>query len=467
MRGAIAEKFKGKEYFGHPVGLFVLFLTEMWERFSYYGMRALLVMYMANYLLSDPVRAKAILGYPHLESLLTSMYGALTAQQMSSQIYGLYTGLVYMTPILGGMLADRLLGQYKTVYLGGTLMAIGHFLMASEQMFLLALIFLIAGNGCFKPNISTQVGSLYAPGDSRRDGAFTIFYMGVNLGAFLSPLICGTLGQKVGWHWGFGAAGVGMIVGLVMYWLGSGLVPQGVNSQLSPADKKANANSKTPVSKIKMTAAEWRAVAVIGILVVFNMVFWAVYEEQGNVMQLWADQRTNWNLLGWEVPSAWFQSLNAAMIFLFAPLLDMFWRRQASKGAEPSTVSKMGLGCILLGVGYIVMIFAARYTPDGGRGSVMWLVGATFLYTIGELYFSPVGLSFVTKVAPPRLVSTMMGVWMLSMAFGNYGTGVIGMYYEKMSPDKFFLMLTLMGVVTGSIYFLIKKPIMRAIAKEV
>jgi len=212
LKNAVAEKFKGKEYFGHPAGLYALFFTEMWERFSYYGMRALLVMYMTKYLLADPARAETVLGYKTLESWLFYFFGPLNVQAIGSQIYGLYTGFVYFTPLFGGMLADRILGQYKTVYLGGILMAIGHFLMASEKMFLLALFFIILGNGAFKPNISTQVGNLYAEGDSRRDGAFTIFYMGINLGAFLSPFICGTLGQVVGWHWGFGAAGVGMIL---------------------------------------------------------------------------------------------------------------------------------------------------------------------------------------------------------------------------------------------------------------
>jgi proton-dependent oligopeptide transporter, POT family len=459
VRAAITAKLKGKEFFGHPVGLFALFLTEMWERFSYYGMRALLVMYMASYLLKDPERTKTILGYPGLESILTHFFGALSVQQMSSQIYGIYTSLVYLTPVFGGYLADRVMGQYRSVYLGGILMAIGHFLMASEQMFLLALLFLILGNGCFKPNISSQVGSLYAPGDHRRDGAFTIFYMGVNLGAFFSPLICGTLGQKVGWHWGFGAAGVGMMIGLVVYWLGSGLFPQGQNFM---AEQKA----EKPIRE-KMDGLAWRAVAILVLLAIFNTVFWAVYEEQGNVMQLWADERTNWNFLGWVVPSSWFQALNPMMIFAFAPLLTMFWARQNAKKKEPSSITKLGIGCVLLGLGYVFMIVAARVVPDGARGSVLWLFGATWLYTVGELYFSPIGLSLFTKVAPASIVSTMVGVFYLSSFVGNYGTGFIGMFYEKIPKDAFFAMLTLMGVGTGMIYLLLKRPIIRAIGREV
>ena len=207
----------GATWFGHPRGLFFLFLTEMWERFSYYGMRSLLVLYMLDHLFLRPDVGQAVLGFTAIKGGLEAMFGPLAAQPLSSQIYGLYTALVYATPFFGGMLADRILGQRKSVILGGLLMAAGHFMMAFEQSFFLALMLLILGNGAFKPNISTQVGSLYAQGDSRRDGAFTIFYMGINLGAFFAPLVCGTLGQKVGWHYGFGAAGVGMVVGLIIY----------------------------------------------------------------------------------------------------------------------------------------------------------------------------------------------------------------------------------------------------------
>ena len=216
---------------GHPKGLYVLFFTEMWERCSYYGMRALLVLYMTQHLLADPARARSVLGYDAFESLLCLIFGQLNVQQISSQIYGLYTGFVYLTPLIGGFVADRWWGQHRSVYLGGILMAAGQFLLASERLFLVALVFLIFGNGFFKPNISTQVGNLYAPGDARRDSAFMVFYMGVNLGAFLSPLICGTLGQKAGWHYGFIAAGVGMVLGLVVYHFGRHLVPHETPSQ--------------------------------------------------------------------------------------------------------------------------------------------------------------------------------------------------------------------------------------------
>lgn len=457
MAKVITSRFKDKELWGHPSGLYVLFLTEMWERFSFYGMRALLVLYMATYLLADPVRAADVIGYTSLENFLKIIFGPLTVQQMSSQLYGLYTGFVYFTPFFGGLLADRILGQYRTVYLGGILMAIGHFLMASEQLFFFALLFLILGNGCFKPNISTQVGSLYPEGDPRRDRAFTIFYMGVNLGAFLSPFICGTLGQKVGWHWGFGAAGVGMMIGLLVYWMGRGLLPQETR-KIETIEKEASR---------PMTKSEWNAVFALAFLCFLNIMFWAVYEQQGNTLQLWADQRTDWFFLGWQVPSSWFQSMNPFMIIVFAPLLSIFWGWLNKNNAEPNSIVKMGLGCILCGAAYIFMILAAMSVPEDQRGSVMWLVGTVFVFTMGELFLSPIGLSLVTKVAPKPLVGTMMGVWFLSSFFGNYATGLIGMLYETMSKTNYFMVLFLMGTITGIVFFIIRKPIERVIGKHV
>ncbi len=420
-------------------------------------MRALLILYMANYLLADPSRAEQVLGFTTLEHMLTAVFGEMTTQAISSQIYGLYTGFVYFTPLFGGILADRLLGQHKTVYIGGVLMAIGHFLMAVESMFLVALFFLILGNGCFKPNISTQVGNLYREGDPRRDGAFTIFYMGINLGALLSPFVCGTLGQKVGWHWGFGAAGVGMVLGLILYWMGSGLVPHDAEGPQTDKPKKVT-TEKRPLTK-----QEWNSVWGLAFLCFLNIMFWAIYEQQGNTLQLWADQRTNW---GW-IPSTWFQAFNPFMIIFFAPLLDKFWGWQFRKGKEPTSITKMGIGCVLCGAAYILMILAAQAVPEGERGNVMWLAGTVFVFTMGELYLSPIGLSLVTKVAPKPIVSMMMGMWFLSSFFGNYMAGFIGSFYSQMSKDQFFMMLFAIGTITGIIFFIVKKPLDRAIGKTV
>jgi len=442
-----------KVILGHPAGLFVLFFTEMWERFSYYGMRALLVLYMTDHLIQHALDGGDVFGFGPLKSALESVFGPLSIQPLSSQIYGLYTGLVYFTPFFGGILADRVLGQRKSVFLGGILMAIGQFLLMGEATFLPGLLFLILGNGCFKPNISTQVGNLYGKGDPRRDGAFTIFYMGINLGAFFSPLVCGTLGQVYGWKYGFMSAGIGMLFGLVVYLWGQRFLA-------------ADNLSKTAAAQVKhesLTPKEWKAIGALVILCSLNIVFWGVYEQQGNTVQLFADRNTDWTVFGWAMPSTWFQAFNPLFIFAFAPLFSMLWSWQARRKNEPTSVVKMAIGCILLGLGFVPLMLVTRGLGDTEKISFLWLVGCTLLYTVGELYLSPIGLSLVTKIAPARLVSMLMGVWFLSSFFGNYLTGYLGTYYEKMPRDSYFLMLTILAVVTGLAIFALNRPLKRAI----
>src|SRR6478736_10245464 len=305
LSGTAAEA----DFLGHPRGLTFLFTTEMWERFSYYGMRALLVLYMEKYLLLPGHGDVA--GLSTLRGVLESMFGPLGPQPFASQIYGLYTGFVYLTPVFGGWLADHVLGQRRTVIIGATLMAIGHFMMASERLFLLALIVLVLGNGAFKPNISTQVGALYPPGDPRRDRAFSIFYVGINLGAFLAPLVCGTLGERVGWHYGFAAAGVGMLIGLATYLYASPKLPP---------DRLFTQRGR---EKRPLSPDERRAIGAIAILFVPVTLFWATYEQQGNTIALWAEDYTNrtFDLGFWrgEIPAEWFQSFNPFLIFAFTP----------------------------------------------------------------------------------------------------------------------------------------------------
>jgi proton-dependent oligopeptide transporter, POT family len=499
---------KDRTMLGHPIGLFVLFLTEMWERFSYYGMRSLLTLYMVKYLFLQPDVGKEILGFNAIKGALESVFGPLAAQPLSSQIYGLYTAFVYLTPFFGGMLADKIIGRRRAVILGAILMAIGHFLMAIESAFFPALLFLILGNGAFKPNISTQVGGLYRQGDGRRDRAFTIFYMGVNTGALLSPLVCGTLGQKVGWHYGFGAAGVGMIIGLILYiWGQRYLARDSSDVAISPA--KAVRSIATYILSIAaglvvliiglpyalslmarflrfgllagaavvFAVLLWRwmrslpeedrkSVWALFILCFFNILFWGVYEQQGNTMQLWADRNTNWNFLGLSIPSTWFQSFNPIMIVLFAPVLNIFWAWQARRRAEPSSPTKMGIGCLILGISYVIMIIASAGTAPDERRSILWLLGTTLVLTVGELYLSPIGLSFVTKVAPARMVSMMMGIWFLSNFFGNYLSGFLGTFWEKMPKMSFFMMLTAMGVLAGVALLALSRAVGRILAKH-
>ncbi len=495
------------QFLGHPVGLFILFFTEMWERFSYYGMRGLLKLYMVNYLFISIRQAQqgkdygavgnpdAVLGWDFIKGLLptTDPAGLATcvanrvktlvagdaansvapiaaelAQQIATQtctvspwasiIYGWYTGLVYMTPLFGGILADRYLGQRKTVVLGGILMAIGHFIMAFENWFFIALAFLIVGNGAFKPNISTQVGNLYAPGDSRRDGAFTIFYMGINLGAFICNFVCGTLAVVYGWHYGFAAAGVGMMFGLTIYLSGQ--------RYLAPDTKMKDKAGGAPIEKEPLTPSEWRRVWALVALCALNIVFWAVYEQQGNTMQTWADEQTEWpTILGFAFPATWFQSANPFFIFLLAPVLDMVWRWQAKKGKEPSSVSKMAIGCFILGGSFIVMVIGAGMVPDGTKGSWFWPIFCTLLLTVGELYLSPIGLSLVTKVSPIRIVSMMMGMWFLSSFFGNILSGYIGVLYTTMSKTGFFMVLLVLGCAAGAAILAFNRPIKRAISE--
>lgn len=431
-----------KEIFGHPRGLLVLFSTEMWERFSFYGMRALLILYLAKYLLIDPTRSAGVWGYSALSSFLTSVHGPLEPKAMASHIYGIYFSLAYALPILGGILADQWLGQRKTVYLGGILMAFGHFFMAIESLVLVALALIALGNGCFKPNISTQVGRLYSDTDPRKDGAFTLFYMGINLGALLGSQISGTLGQKAGWHYGFTAAGFGMLLGLAIFHAYRRDLPAD-----SPKKKDGRSSNSIPLDRHAIKK-------MLGLLLLFplSIAFWMLNEQQGNALQLFADEKTDWHILGFDIASTTFQSLNPAMVILFAPLLDRWWRSRGRQGA--SSILKMGWGCVLAGLGFGVILLALQFTGEGQKMNVLWLVAATFIMTLGELYLSPIGLSLVSKLAHPRFVSMMMGFWFLNISLGAYAAGWFGSFYGSMHETRFFTLLMLVGLGAGSLFFL-------------
>jgi POT family proton-dependent oligopeptide transporter len=438
----------GGDLFGHPRALTFLFATEMWERFSYYGMRALLVLYMVKYLL-DPQRAAGVAGLDIFKSGLQFVFGPLATQPLASQIYGFYTGLVYFTPIFGGLLADRLLGRRRTAILGAALMAVGHFMMVFEQLFLLALIFLILGNGAFKPNISTQVGQLYLPGDRRRDRAFSIFYVGINLGAFLAPLVCGTLGEEFGWHYGFGTAGVGMTAGLIIYlFAGPALPPD------------ALARSEAPHSPIGHDA--WRSIGAILMLMLPVSLFWGVYEQQGNTIALWASEYTDRHIGSFEIPVTWFQALNPFMIFAFTPFIVALWRRQGIR--EPSTVAKLAIACALVAFAYLLMVAAAVYAGND-RASWLWLFAYFVVLTIGELYLSPTSLSLVTRVAPLHLLSMMMGVWLSTSFIGGFLAGYLGTFWSSMTKPSFFLMLATISALAGVAIALLVQPL-RAVLRD-
>jgi POT family proton-dependent oligopeptide transporter len=439
------------DLFGHPRGLTFLFATEMWERFSYYGMRALLVLYMSKYLLSSG-RADGVIGLDGLRTLLEGMFGPLGIQPFASQIYGLYTGLVYLTPLFGGLIADRVLGQRRNVIIGAALMAAGHFMMAFESLFLLALTTLIIANGAFKPNIVTQVGGLYAPGDHRRDRAYSIFYVGINIGAFLAPLVCGTLGEQLGWHYGFLAAGVGMTIGLVVYLYALPLLPPDEMHKL-----KAAGLDKTPLAR-----SQWRSIMALAVLFVPTTLFFATYEQQGNTIALWADDYTNRtiDLVVWhgEIPVTWFQAFNPLMIFAFTPLVVGLWSRQARRGREPSTITKMALGCFAVALSYLIMVGAA-WVAQGDEASWWWLLAYFVVLTVGELYLSPISLSLVSKAAPARMLSMMMGLWLATSFTGNIMAGWLGSFWSAMDKTSFFLMLAGIAALAGLVIFAFNRPL--------
>jgi len=428
-----ASRDATRDLFGHPRGLAVLFATETWERFSYFGNAALVVLYMVKYLF-DPARVETVIGFAAVKAALEFLFGQLDPQPLASQLFGFYTGLAYFMPIVGGLIADRWLGQRRTVIIGGVLMAIGHFLMAFEALFLFALTALILGIGAFKPNISSQVGALYAPADPRRDRAYSIFYVGINIGALLAPLVCGTLAVQYGWHYGFAAAGVGMLVSLAIYMSGQHTLPP---------DPLPHAKVLDSGEHQAYGPAERRAiVALVGISALVTL-FWAAYDQQGNTVLLWAedftDRSVNLGIWRGNLPSPWFLTLNPLMIFLFTPLIVRLWARQGERGTEPPPASKMAFGCLCVALANLVL--AAAAWSSAGKASPLWLVGYFVLATIGELHLAPVGLALISKLAPARALSLMMGIWFAATLPADILGGFLGGFWSRMAKAEFFVMI--------------------------
>jgi POT family proton-dependent oligopeptide transporter len=461
-----------------PKGLAVIFATEAWERFSYYGMRALLVLYLVN-----------ALGYKREDALV---------------LYGTYTGLVYVTPLIGGWIADKWLGMRLAAVIGGTVMMLGHFAMAVPSLLHVALGLLIVGNGFFKPNTSSMVGELYdGVDDPRRDGGYTIFYMGINLGAFFSPLVCGTLGQNVGWHWGFASAGVGMAIGLftlltfqrvigraglrddqasigwnhlpaIAIWtlacvgvVYAGLAVGPLWSGLPVAAKVILAlaviAAATQLPKLvgggteaakPLTAAEWKRVIAICIVVFFSIAFWMGFEQAGGSMNLFADKQTDCSIFGYKFPSSWFQSVNPLLIFLLAPVFTLIWTAiNRSRFSLPDT-AKQGLGIVVLGLGFVIMYLAQVKADATGPVGPLWLFGAYALHTVGELMLSPVGLALTSRSAPAQIAALLMGVWMLSSAAGNYLAGTLESIMSGTGIQP-YLFLTVFSIAMGIVLLLL------------
>ncbi len=473
---------------GHPKGLAVLFLTEMWERFSYYGMRGLLKLYMVNYLFvasrqvlqASPGNPSPIVqGNPEDVWWWPTIRGwlnpSLPASSQASLLYSWYIWLVYLTPILGGYLADKYWGQRRTVIFGGVIMAVGQFMMVSDNLFFPALLLLVIGNGAFKPNISTQVGALYEEGDPRRDRAFSIFYVGINIGAFICNLVCGTLAAVKGWSWGFGAAGVGLLLGLAIYIAGQKhLAPDekmkraAEAARIKTADEVAASEGKEPYRNLEPLAPDTKqkqnlAIGAIVLLALLNIPFWGAYEQGGNTMQTWADENIVWpTVFGFQIPSTWYQSFNPFMIFFLTPALTTFWGLQAKKGKEPSSVVKMAIGSALLGLSFMMLAVHAHQIGNG-KASLIWLTVSTLAITLGELYLSPIGLSFVSKVSPKHLISAMMGFWFFSSSFGGLLSGWLGVFYDKMSHANFFWLMAAIGIATAFATWIVDKPLKKAV----
>jgi POT family proton-dependent oligopeptide transporter len=421
-------------------------------------MRALLVLYMVKYALQPGV-AEQVIGLSGLRRALEALFGPLDIQPFASQIYGFYTGLVYLTPVFGGLLADRVLGHRRTVIIGALLMALGHFMMAFEPLLLFALLMLILGNGAFKPNMSTQVGELYPPGDPRRDRAYSIFYVGINVGAFLAPLVCGTLGERAGWHYGFAAAGVGMLIALATYLYAAPHLPP------DPLFAKGVSDASADVHR-PMTREEWRSILALLLLFLPVSLFWATYEQQGNTIALWADDHTDRtiNLVFWtaEIPTTWFQAFNPFMIFAFTPFVVALWARQARRGTEPSTLVKMALGCAGCAAANLIMAVAAVYVGPA-KASWLWLFAYFVVITTGELYISPIGLSLVSKVAPVRHVAMMMGAWLGTSFIGNFLAGYLGGFWSSMTKPDFFLMIAGIALAAGATIWAFDRPLRKAL----
>ena len=455
---SIIDSAPEKTWFGHPRGLTFLFATEMWERFSYYGMRALLVLYLTKYLLL-PGHVEGVLFYPEIKAFFEGLTGGpLNPQPLSSLIYGTYTGLIYATPMLGGWVADRFIGQRKATMIGILMMAAGHFMMASEAMLFVALTLLIFGGGFFKTNTTAQVGMLYPRSDSRRDPAYSIFYVGVNLGAFIAPLVAGTLGETVGWHYGFGAAGVGMLLAFGVYICGWKHMPPEVV-------RPKNSEKRQPLNR-----EEWKSVAALCVLVLPLSLWWACYEQQGNIIALFADTATDRRLIpgviDWQIPVTWFQSFNPFIIFAFTPFLIALWARQAKSLREPSSMHKIALGCLLLTLSY-VLIAAVSWTSGGAKVSWLWVLAYFVIITTGEIYLSPISLSLYSKIAPLRIASFMIAVnFIQNFVGGGFLQGYLGTYWEKMSHTAFFLMIAGFGLVACVMVLAIERPLRPYLQKK-
>src|SRR5438874_7180456 len=441
-----------RSFFGHPRGLGYIAFAEAWERFSYYGMQALLLLYMVNRLL-HPGHVERIAGFGPLRHVLEIIYRhPLDVQPLASAVFGLYTGLVYLTPIVGGLIADRWLGRTATITIGASLMAVGHFLMAFDFSFLLALLCLLTGVGCFKGNLASQVGALYTTGDNRRAEAFQIYYIFINAGVIASPLITGTLGELVGWHWGFGAAGVGMLIGLTIYLWGRKYLPPD-----SPVveEKQSSANH---TAKTKLTRRDKIAIAVLIVLLPFLTIAIIPNQQIFNAYLVWAQDHANLVFFGKKMPTTWLITLDSIVSVSFLFIAVIFWRIWSKKFPEPTEINKIAIGSLIAVTGMLSLVIgAAIAATSGGKVSIGWLIAFHILNSAGFANVFPVSLALYARVAPAALSATIIGVYYLAFFAGNNLVGWIGGFLEKMPATQFWLLHAAFAGIAGVIFLLAGK----------
>jgi len=424
-------------WFGHPRGLSTLFFTEMWERFSYYGMRAFLILYMVHALGFDDKHA--------------------------GRIYGNYTAGVWAAAIVGGIVADWWLGQYRSVLIGGIIIALGHFTLAFHPLpfFYVGLSLIVIGTGLLKPNVSGIVGALYDPADTRRDAGFSIFYMGINLGAFIGPLIAGWLAQEVDWHLGFACAGVGMSLGLVQYALGRRRLQPAIERLAHRPRPAAAAAAPSSEGFIGFTVAEWKRIAAMAVFFVLAAIFWGAYEQAGSSLNLFGDRYTTLRILGFEFPSSWYVSVQAIFVIVLAPAFAWLWIRLGKY--EPTTPTKFAFGLFFVGLSFLFLLIPAgaiQGTP-GLRVSPFWLIGCYFIQELGELSISPVGLSVFTKLAPVRIVGMMLGLWFLADSVGNKVAGYAAGFISTAPLPQLFGVVGAVCIGASLVAFAIVTPVKR------
>ncbi len=419
----------------HPKGLYILFFTEMWERFSYYGMRAILTLYM----ITSVVGKNPGLGWDDAFAL---------------SIYGWYTMAVYVMSIPGGLIADRWLGQKRTVLWGGVLLVLGHSVLAIDALWAFAtgLTLIVLGVGGLKPNISTMVGGLYRKGDPRRDHGFTIFYIGINIGAFLSSLVVGGVGEIYGWHYGFGLAGIGMLLGLIVFLYGHKYLK---DVGEPPARKKeSKAAIKTPLTKV-----EKDRMVVLFLSFIVIIAFWAAFEQAGGLMNIYTNSKIDRIFLGWQIPTSWFQSLNPFFIMTLGTVVATFWLKRQRSNKEASTLFKMAIGIMVMGTGFLMMSGASLQSANAGQAGMYWIIAAYLLHTIGELCASPTALSFITKLAPAKYASFMMGAYFAATGFGNKFAGLLGESASRAGELQVFIGIFLFSAIFGIIMLIFLKKL--------